>query len=818
MGKNRPIVVATLGYIIGIIWGLYLKVNIALFYIIISIFLVVAKHIKNRYFIKKQKFKIISIQRIFRYIKLIFNFKSLIIIIICSIISNIIVNDKKCKYENLYSTLENVNVIAKVVNNGITKEYKTTYKIKVEKINGDDKYKSTYLYLDINSKININLKFGDYISLEGIYMQPSKASNYKGFDYAKYLRTQKVYGTINLKKVEILKENSNSLLFTVANNISLKIKEITLKNLKNENANLLLGILFGYKDGITEEMQQNFSESNISHILAVSGQQFTYIIVIISNIFEKSQGKQKSKFITIFFIIIYMFLTDFSPSVIRAGIMGIISLIAKLTYNKNDIWTSMAISILCTLIYNPFLVNSAGVLLSYGGTIGIIIFQKTVTHFFQNIKAKSKIYKRKATKSIVKIINYIQNSLSINFAVQLTIAPIIARMFNTISISFFITNFLVNLIMSPIIILGILFIISNYFFPKVFVSNIIKFFLESVLDILISISKLGKILPFSKIYIIAPKIWQILIYYLMIFILSKMYLIIQKKKQSAFEKRLINFKNLIKHLIRKKRKKILLVIICLIIILSAIKIFPKDLKIYFIDVGQGDSTLIITPTGKTILIDGGGSESYDVGKNVLLPYLLARGITKIDNILISHFDSDHVLGIFTILEEIKVDKVIISKQKEVSTNFQRFLEITSTKNIKIQNVKAGDRLILEKDLFLYILWPTEKMKISENSLNNNSIVAKIKYKNFSILFTADIEEVAEQEILSLYAKNLKILNSTVLKVGHHGSKTSSTKEFLEAVQPKISLIGVGAKNNFGHPNEEVLKRIINLRSKNLSNR
>ena len=150
-------------------------------------------------------------------------------------------------------------------------------------------------------------------------------------------------------------------------------------------------------------------------------------------------------------------------------------------------------------------------------------------------------------------------------------------------------------------------------------------------------------------------------------------------KISAFEKRLINWKNLIKHLIRKNQKKVIISLICIVILAIAIKVIPKDLKMHFIDVGQGDATLIVTPRNKTILIDGGGSENYDIGKNTLLPYLLDRKITKIDYVIISHFDTDHVDGILTILKVLKVGKVIIGRQYETSANYEEFVQIFKEK-------------------------------------------------------------------------------------------------------------------------------------------
>ena len=497
-----------------------------------------------------------------------------------------------------------------------------------------------------------------------------------------------------------------------------------------------------------------------------------------------------------------MFITNFSPSVVRASLMVITSILAKLTYNKNDIWTSMSISLLIILVYNPYLIISTGVLLSYAGTIGIIIFQKSISMFLAKIKFKNEIYKYNS--KIMGIIDYIQDTLVVSFSVQIPIWPIIAKMYNTISLSFFITNFLVSPIIGPIIICGILFIISNYLFPR-FITLINKFITENLLQILITISNLGKHLPFNKIYLLTPKIWQILIYYIFIYTVNILYKISSKRNFTVFQKRIINWKNLAKHLLRKNLQKVVIIILCVTLTLTIIKISPNNFKLYFIDVGQGDSTLIITPQGKTILIDGGGSENYDVGKNILLPYLLDRKVTNLDYVIISHFDTDHVGGILTVLEELNVKKVITGKQYESSENYEKFLRIVKSKNILVKQVQKGDMINVENDVKIKVLFPEEKM-IEENSINNNSLVFKLMYKDFSILFTGDIERISEERLVKLYS-NTNILKSTILKVAHHGSKTSSIQEFLELVHPKIALIGVGKNNLYGHPNQEVIERL-----------
>ena len=157
--------------------------------------------------------------------------------------------------------------------------------------------------------------------------------------------------------------------------------------------------------------------------------------------------------------------------------------------------------------------------------------------------------------------------------------------------------------------------------------------------------------------------------------------------------------------------------------------------------------------------------------------------------------------------------MIISKQGKDCANLEKFKKIVGKKNTNVKVVGKGDRVQIEKNLYLDILWPDNQNLISDNILNNNSIVCKLKYKSFSCVFTGDIEELAEKQILHEYKNNKDLFKSTILKVAHHGSKTSSSNDFLKAVCPNIALIGVGENNKFGHPNDEVIKRLKIIESK-----
>ena len=196
---------------------------------------------------------------------------------------------------------------------------------------------------------------------------------------------------------------------------------------------------------------------------------------------------------------------------------------------------------------------------------------------------------------------------------------------------------------------------------------------------------------------------------------------------------------------------------------------------------NGDSTLVITPKGKKILIDGGEEE------NNLVQYLLARKIKTLDYVIISHFDSDHSGGIKKVLTSLNVKKLLISRQIEKTDACTQVIEIAKEKNVKIIFIEAGQKINIEKNIILSILWPILDEKIMDNPINNNSIVATLEYKKFQILFTGDIEEEAEQQLVKKYGANLK---ATILKVAHHGAETSTTQEFINTIKPKIALIGV----------------------------
>ena len=530
-------------------------------------------------------------------------------------------------YDEKYEELESLNgsyCTAIVVSEGEEKDYKDVYEIEIKGIklllnlkkskNKSLQNKENRYLSNKNSKnSSFKLKYGDKIEFYLEYEKPSTARNYMGFDYSNYLKTKKIFGTVNLKEedVEIIShDNSNIILrkiYELRNLMKTKIEKL----LPKETSGLCLGMLIGETSGIEENMQEDFRDSNLSHILAVSGANVSYIIVSITYIFNKMcLRKRLSKIISIILLILFMLLTGCTSSVNRACIMAILMLIAELLYRKSDVYNNLAISALILLIINPYSLLDIGFQLSYMGTIGIVFLHDKIGNF---IKINN------------KIVNYFFEMIAVTTCANLAIIPIMMFHFNTISLTFYFSNIIVGPILGIVVIIGfIMFFISLIFTP---ISSLIAIVLNLMLKFIIKIAEITANMPFSKITIITPSFFFIIVWYLIIISIS------YKQKVKIFY-----------HKNNKLIKKIVSCILIIVLIVNLIIKVDKKLEIHFVDVGQGDACLIITPLNKKILIDGGGSEfgSFNVGEKTLLPYLLDRRINKLDYIIISHFDSDHV--------------------------------------------------------------------------------------------------------------------------------------------------------------------------------
>lgn len=427
--KQRPILVAVIGYIIGILWGLYLQFSIVPFYILTYATYIIIKKIKitnnkkiesktfklkenqttlkqknkhqktanqktkkekqkikttrNQKETKKTKIKLISLKRYMRYAKLYINKKVIIIIITTSIISGTITTIQNKQYKEQYKEEQNIKITGIIISQKTEKDYYNMYKIKILP-------KGQYNMYIQTKKNEKELEYGDKIEIEGEYSKPEEQRNYKGYDESQYFKTQKILGRIKVNKIKVIAKKQINPILQQANQIKLKIKNIINKAFTQDKAAVLNGLILGEKEDLEEQIKENYQTLSISHILAISGMHIQYIIIGMQILLKKVIGKRETKIVIIVMLIIYVFITGYSPSIFRATMMGILTVSQTLFYRKNDIWNSISISLLGILIYNPFSILDLGLQLSYLGTIGIILFYSTISQILDNITRTSR--------------------------------------------------------------------------------------------------------------------------------------------------------------------------------------------------------------------------------------------------------------------------------------------------------------------------------------------------------------------------------------------------------------------------------------------
>lgn len=522
--------------------------------------------------------------------KKLFRREAIILMIIVATIGYLNIKNKENNFNNKYKDTNKIEAIVKVKSNIKESEYSKSFTGKLVKNYSSENITNTKLNIKFNS--NIQLNKGDIVKLIGEYEDTNYYKNEGNFNYRNYLKKDNIYGNLKVSKIEIVKKNNN-----IINNLNIKIKEKIKNNYSNQTANFIETIILGDKTNLLDTVKEEFSNSGLSHLLAISGMHIAIIILISNAILDHIIKNYKIKnILLLLIIIIYATIINLSSSSARAIIMAILHIISKLIYKKDNFLVNISLASLILLIINPYNLIDSGFQLSFIASLGIVIILPKI----EKLELKNKILK------------YIYVSLLVSISANILILPIIINTFKKTSLSMF----LIQIIITPI-----LYIIEILGLATIVIPSQLVFVIKPILEISVSIFNYISQINFFTIYTKVPKPITITIYYL-----SALVYIIKPKR---------------KFIIQICKKTIILLLI-LNLTISIINQADTNLKIYMIDVGQGDSTLIITPENKKILIDGGGLENYDIGEKVLIPYLLNKQIKTLDYVMISHFDRDHV--------------------------------------------------------------------------------------------------------------------------------------------------------------------------------
>ena len=622
---------------------------------------------------------------------------------------------------------------------------------------------------NIGGRVRLNLVggktlgYGDRILFDGEIQEPLGNTNPMLYNHRLNLLSKNIYGSITINDYSLnIIDGRVDFRFRLKEAFHEEVNRVFDTHLKDRNSDIIKSMLLGDSSYLVEEDLDKYRELGLGHILAVSGLHIGIIAsFILYGLMTLTISRKLSSIITIVIIVIYGFLIGFPHSMVRGTLMFSLIILTKISNEHSNSINVLSLAALITLFINPFSLFSLGFIMSYTAVMSLYLLTKKIETLF---------YPKDG---------YISSTLSAILGVNIGILPIQAYFFNYISLLGIIANILIIPILSLGIILSICLLLVNFIFP--FLIPGLSIILNFLLDFAGLIGDVLHVFSNFIFNIASPSFNVIIIYYLSIAILFKI-----------FDISKLNF-----HV-----KKTIVIFICLIIVLNFSYILMDDsLEMHFIDVGQGDS-ILLRSKGRNILIDTGGSLfSNYVIEQITMPYLHKIGVNVLDGIIITHFDADHSGGLTTLIDDnIRINNIYASYIPDHTKIYEKIKD----NNIPFTVLKTGDKIRINENILCEVLWPEDTSSLNSN---NKSLVMLFSYNDYKVLLTGDIEGEAELKLLDTIPPDID-----VLKVAHHGSNSSSTKEFLEITRPENSIISVGRNNQYNHPNDEVISRLEEVNS------
>lgn len=576
---------------------------------------------------------------------------------------------------------------------------------------------------------------GREIEFSAVIEEPKEAGNPRTFDYQLYLRSRNIFYITTADSFS-LTDRKTDLLRRFQRVILLK-RERFFRDLQlpEQSAAMVRGILFGDTADLDEEVYDTFRKNGTAHVLAVSGLH----IGIIYGLFRRLWEKHRSRAMVMLFLMIltaYGTAACWSVSVRRAVFLILLSLLGEAVQRRRDLLTSLSAAAMAVIAANPYVIFGASFQMSFLAVASMSFF----TPVLQKICGRT---------------------LAPVLAVQLGLMPYMAYTFNYVSFVALIGNFPVLFLVSLLVPAGIagflLILLTGGSLP------LLPQILDGLSDMIIRTNGFFSADGFLSFDVPGPPLWLLaLVYGLAFFAASE-------------------FAYICMH--RRDWKRVGAAVFLILAVAAAAAFTdasPFDrAQVVLVDVGQGDCLHLRTKDGRNLLIDGGGSVSYDVGKKILKPYLLKNGFSSVDLAAATHLHRDHYQGISELAACFPVGKIVTEG-------------------------RTGQRLTADENAWLEILWPDHQQPESDDE-NAGSLIFKVHWYGISLLVTGDITAEGEAMLLEKY-RGTDALKCDVLKVAHHGSAYSTSDDFLEAADPSVAVIGVGT-NNYGHPSQKVIEKM-----------
>lgn len=658
-------------------------------------------------------------------------------------------------------------------------------------------------------------RYGDFIRVKVKLKHPHNFKNPGSFDYEKHLRLKGILvrGYIdNPDNIVLIRQNTGNPFFSGMQAFRDKLRNLIRRNAPPDQAAVLIAMVIGEQNAIPKDLLAKFNRTGTTHILAISGFNvglvFLFSILAIQAILKSSEYLLLrfnmlviSTFIAAIPVIVYTFIAGLGMSVIRASIM-ILALVASVVLEKErDLPNTLFFAALIMLAFHPPALFDVSFQLSFAAVAAIIFIAPKFSDLLKRKDPVEKLDKPGFFRSGLRVFLLF---LIVTISASLGAVPLTMYYFNAFSSMVILANLLLIPLMGyAVTFLSMIIIVTE---P---LSSALSGFIVKISAMLIRIStaivdRLST-LPLSSINTTTPTLYEISAYYILL--ISAVYLIARfsdrKRKSTEFSGR---------------RTKVAVTAVTLAIIFFIADGFyfnlrdgrRQNLSVTFIDVGQGSSTLVRMPGGKKMLIDGGGfhDDLFDIGKNVIAPFLWREKIKVIDTVVLTHPHPDHLNGLLFILEHFNVKEVWSNGTETQDEPYLKFKKIIKEKNMTHRILGNGSKAALGR-VSVRVLNPAKhvlRKRIPDRLLNDRSLVLQMRFNKVSFLFPGDVSSVVEKKI----KRQCRNIRSQILLSPHHGSRFSNSSQFIKKVRPELVVFSCGKDNIFGLPAREVLDRYRSL--------
>lgn len=640
----------------------------------------------------------------------------------------------------------------------------------------------------LSTGIRERYTYGQPVRVTGRLVTPP---TFTDFNYREYLARRGIHSLFYSARIDVLETapQGNPLL-TALYAVRRRGEAFINRTLPEPYAGLANGMLLGIESGIPDELYDQFNATGSSHVIVISGSNVALIAGVIMALMVRVVGGKRAIWFTVAGIACYALLVGGDAAVMRAAVMGSLAVIAAGLNRRSTGLVSLGAACALMTLLNPLALWDVGLQLSSAATAGLMVVAPGMIDGFRGFLTRVNL----ASVGRGPVGSFFEESVMVTLAANLTTLPLVVYYFGRLSVVSLLTNVLILPAQPPIMLAGSAGVVAGIAGLEP-VGQWILALPWLCLAWTVSIVQWTASLPGASLEIGDYGIGAMVATYALIVVVK------DRLRWQRLLGRLHTWaaSDWWGRLVSPAATSALA--LTTVLAWTAVGSLPDGrLHLWFLDVGQGDGILIQTPSGRQVLIDGGASPEALFGElGAVIPFW----DRTLDLLVLTHPDGDHMLAQAEVPARYRVAQAIHTIHAAQHPDEAIWQERMAAGEVALIEVAAGSWIDLGDGVALWVVWPLPEGMQGKDADNENSLVLKLVYGDFSTLLTGDAGLVSEQMLISQSAP----LRSTLLKVGHHGSRSSSGPEFIAYVAPQIAVIQVGADNDYGHPHVEVLSEL-----------